>query len=562
MSLYNVLIVDDEPYIAQCLYLLLDSQKDMDLNISCACSAEEALNVFERQRIDILMSDIQLGDISGIDLLKIVKKRWPFCKTLLITAYNNFDYIYEASQLGIVSYIMKTEKDEHIVAEVKRAIGLIEKELNQSQLIFNDADLHAATTFIRRDLFFSVLNNYSDFSKTDQSYTLKALGFFAPYDHFCFLCGRLSDYVSTDRWEDINKLAKAQYAVKMVMSSFITSHLPACSCAEKGYMMYWIMQYRVEDDSDDQDKNFISWLNGMLETAQESCMKTSGIRVSFILSGPIHSPSLLVSAYEKSMRFVSRSLAQQNDFVYLLNADEDEAAVTADFDIEIICSLMNTCLEKGQHSEFLRLFTIVCDHLKKKTDNRDSKYNEYYFSLALLLKQFIEHRKLANRIEPHISLAQLFDPASFQSVGESVNYLARLADFVVLVAQEEIDNQPKEIILDIKKYIDDHTAEKVSLQDLSELCGYNVNYISRLFRKTTGMNLSSYIAKQKMDYIEKLMCDKDLSINEIMEQANFDSRSYFNRFIKRMTGKAPQQLRDGLSKTYDSLGTPLTASQG
>lgn len=96
----------------------------------------------------------------------------------------------------------------------------------------------------------------------------------------------------------------------------------------------------------------------------------------------------------------------------------------------------------------------------------------------------------------------------------------------------------------IKAYIRNHLNGDLSLRILSNLVGYNSSYLSKLFHDITGMKISSYIAQLKIQRIRELIIDNRLSLGDIAEDLGFASRSYFNRYVKRLTGYTPQQFRE------------------
>ena len=108
--------------------------------------------------------------------------------------------------------------------------------------------------------------------------------------------------------------------------------------------------------------------------------------------------------------------------------------------------------------------------------------------------------------------------------------------------QEAANNQS--VIQRITSYIQTHLNSDLSLRVLSCLVGYNPAYLSRLFHEKTGEQISSYIAKAKIQQLQTLIMNDNLSFGVIAEALGFNSRSYFNRYVKRLTGYTPQQLRE------------------
>ena len=123
--MHNVLIIDDEPDVADALYNLLYYDETLELDVFRVYTAYDALALLERMRIDIVLSDIKMPGMDGLQLLEAVRARWPHCRVLFITGHPEFDYIYRAMQLDAVSYLLKTESRECILDAVHKAAAQV-----------------------------------------------------------------------------------------------------------------------------------------------------------------------------------------------------------------------------------------------------------------------------------------------------------------------------------------------------------------------------------------------------------------------------------------------------
>lgn len=133
--MYRLLIVDDLPIIVDGLLELFNETDHLQLEVMKAYSGEEALEVLSHHRIDIVISDIKMPGLEGIELLREIKSQWPACKVIFLTGYNDFHYAKSAITYGGFDYILKVESDEKIIQSVERAIEKIEEENNQEQMI-------------------------------------------------------------------------------------------------------------------------------------------------------------------------------------------------------------------------------------------------------------------------------------------------------------------------------------------------------------------------------------------------------------------------------------------
>lgn len=95
----------------------------------------------------------------------------------------------------------------------------------------------------------------------------------------------------------------------------------------------------------------------------------------------------------------------------------------------------------------------------------------------------------------------------------------------------------------LKEYIAQHITEELSLVQLAQVTGYNTSYLSRIFSAETHEPLVRYIARKRMELIRRLMLDPSLTLEDIMVMTHFNSRSYFNSFIKKETGLSPKKYR-------------------
>lgn len=125
--MYRILIVDDEPIIADGIYDLLN-QTTAELDLYKCYSGEEALDILNRIRIDIVLTDINMPGMDGLQLLEAISRMWPGCKVVFLTGYSSFDYVYKAIRYPNVSYILKTESYKRIVETVEAKMAEIAEE--------------------------------------------------------------------------------------------------------------------------------------------------------------------------------------------------------------------------------------------------------------------------------------------------------------------------------------------------------------------------------------------------------------------------------------------------
>ena len=94
-----------------------------------------------------------------------------------------------------------------------------------------------------------------------------------------------------------------------------------------------------------------------------------------------------------------------------------------------------------------------------------------------------------------------------------------------------------------RKFIEEHSDEKLSLRRVAKAVNVHPNYLSERFKQVTGINFVEYVARTRFEKASRLLHDGGLRISEIAFAAGFQSLSQFNRVFKKLSGKSPTQFR-------------------
>lgn len=120
--MYNILVVDDEPLICKGLAGLLTSSGLAIDEIATAYSGQEALDYIRMGDIDLLVTDIQMGEMNGIELMQQAKIVKPWVQTIIISAHETFQYAQRALQLGAKDYLIKPLNSEQFLDSVRSVL--------------------------------------------------------------------------------------------------------------------------------------------------------------------------------------------------------------------------------------------------------------------------------------------------------------------------------------------------------------------------------------------------------------------------------------------------------
>jgi DNA-binding NarL/FixJ family response regulator len=114
----NIMIVDDHPVVRQGLRAMLSSEPDIRVQ-GMAASAREAISLIERERPDVVLMDLRMPEMEGIEAIKRLRRISPNIKILVLTNYGSDEYIVRATQAGAMGYLLKNTPQEEIVNAVR-----------------------------------------------------------------------------------------------------------------------------------------------------------------------------------------------------------------------------------------------------------------------------------------------------------------------------------------------------------------------------------------------------------------------------------------------------------
>jgi two-component system, response regulator YesN len=154
----RIMIVDDEPNIVEGLYHLIQSMDTEGLDVSKAYSGREALALIREAPVDLVLSDIRMPGMSGLQLLSAIEEYWPSCRIVFLTGYGEFDYIHTAIKSPqCTGYLLKTEGDEIIIDTMRREIGKINEQKEHSTLLARAREQMTAMLSLLREQYLRLL---------------------------------------------------------------------------------------------------------------------------------------------------------------------------------------------------------------------------------------------------------------------------------------------------------------------------------------------------------------------------------------------------------------------
>lgn len=540
--MYRLLIVDDEEIITEALYEVFNQFMPDDLDICKAFSAKEALNWLSRTRIDIVLTDIRMPGMSGLELMEEIRLYWPRCRIIFLTGYSEFEYAYQAIQKLNVRYLLKTEGYTKVIQTVQEVIHEINNEnqmtnlLEQSQEQMDTLGFMTQSEYFRHFLHDSQITYEHSDSVIQEFESLNIV--LDPKAPVVLALGHMSDPFEGGYIEK-NELFSLTRAI---WNSFMTDQIKSVALVDKYGDLLWFLQ-RAQHTDDKFSNHLIKYMEGTLELIQQACLETQGISISFTISGSPCKWNEITNQYERLRQLQRMKIG---DGVSLIQIDRvDQTMISNPNEGSRLgpkVEVLRAHLDAGRSEEFFKGFDEVAQHTLNVSDSVHRSVETYY-SLALILLSYINRFSLHHHIGEYSKL-MLLDKHT--SMTEGFQYLQLLAERVFKLKVMNEQNRTSLIIGKICEFIKEHLSEDLSLVRLAEVHYFNPSYLSRFFKQEHGVNLSEYIDECRIRKAKELLCNGDLKVRDVALLVGYEAAHSFTRFFKKSTGMTPQEYRDSI----------------
>jgi len=509
---YSVLIVDDEPFIRDAFKDLIDREELEILEIHEAYNGQHALDILEKEKIDIVITDLKMPVMDGITLLMKAKKRHPGAKYIVLSAYDDFQLVKTAFNMGIKDYVLKAEMTKD---EINRLIRSSENEL-------------AVERTIRKC-------NYSQHNRIWDLYPslVKML------DKTLAEKGRGRDEKTAAVYilvlcftKDTDEKSAVGWPGKMRIEECLSNLGPTEELLYSDNH-YCIIMGLYADRRDGADR--LEYFKAKFRNMQRSAIKNYSATVS---AGLAHQ-SL---EHLNGDRLVKHAIqALQGSFLYGKGKlIEYEGVLEIAGKNRIVFSekieLLERLLRTRNEGEIRRSLNKLCLNPYncniRDTCNIKVLFNRYYY----IIKDYIGSRGLitdeefVKRLRTYVHLRKKH--LSLSCYNEWLRKILLLLSHKIYSRSSIVDRAIQ--------YIEAHYSERLNLEVIADSSGVSKSYLSRIFSKEMDINLVRYIATIRIEHAKSFLIDSNFKIYEIAEKVGFLNPEHFSRIFKKIVGESPK----------------------
>lgn len=546
----HMMIVDDEPIAVNYLMEMLQEMEQLDLELSKAYSGIEALEKLTDRKVDILLTDIRMPGMNGMELADQVLKRWPRCKAIFLTGYDDFTYVQSAIRKGGVDYVLKTEGDEAIVAAIEKAIADIMTEINEEQILQKARQqIHLALPSLRREYLIECLQGEVDSPANRKKRFANLAIDLDPDLPIMTAVGRIDDWGTFALPLDKPLLF---YSIHNIADEYLSTAVRLVAIQYGRTRFIWFIQPRDGEDW----ATTVHRLGDGAELVQAACRRLLKVPISLALEAepcPWEQVSQRVESLKlqlglgigrgKEMLITGQRtdpLRGEQRSSRLFFAENDMRSKVRKLD------LLETYLDYGEREPFAQLFMELFSIDEKLLSGSEGRFltMELFSHLSAFFLSYLNRRRLFAQLGTSIDPEPLLELSQHASWNEAIRYFRELGETLADFNGKKQVERTNDIIGRIHHYIHEFLHEELSLTKLSELVFLSPPYLSRLYKQMTGKGILDYITDVRINKAKLLLKTGDRKINEIATEIGLESAHYFTRLFKKVTGYTPLEYRE------------------
>lgn len=338
------------------------------------------------------------------------------------------------------------------------------------------------------------------------------------------------------------------YSIQNVAQEYLHVSVAMASVElDRSRMMWFIQPHAVESADSDSWGESRCFVKGSLELIQQTCKELLGTPLSFIMRDSPVLWSEVAGVYEEYMRMMSRGLGMGTEFLWTYQGELDMPTELARLpfhsgQLKNQLDLLKLNLQNGHKEAFDSVLSEVLLEGARHAAGSPIQQEIYYSLVPLFLSHMNRH--FPDELIHRADLSKLTIMGAHGSWREAMDFFRELSKVIFIESKAEMEQEENVVVSRIQKYVQDHLDGDLSLIRIGDFVGHNSKYLSRLYKKITGEDLSNYISRTKLDRAKLMLKETNMKIYEVSSAVGFLSEPYFYRFFRKATGMTPLEYRE------------------
>lgn len=518
----KLLFVEDEKFTREGIRKSINWQEIGVSELEEAVDGLEAIAKTEHFKPDIVLTDIKMPRMDGVELAFQIRRKYPDAKIIFMSGYADKEYLKAAISLKAISYVEKPIDIEELEEALQTAISLCtEERIHREKDAQAQEYLSASSSFMQQEAALQLIRG--GFDEEVLIKRLRVAGFTAPFDR--------------DAVTIIAKVIAAQYnkeAIDAILNRGLSSFGFPSLGALKNENHYILHLFSTNERTLD------------LMAVQTLCYHLAKIlnghncRFSISAGKIVGSARNLQESYTLSVVQLQEMFYQKPCTVFIYGEPRGitPSAQSYQADSELMTRLYESLVEEN-FEEVERLLTQLTADIRKWPSTLTASVKEIYYRILLDLDKHAKERGIeypeADYLPGELMERCDFLDDAYDVVKRKMSYLKQ-----ALIAKGAGSLVPR-----IIRYIHQHYAQDhLSVQEISENMQMTASHIIAVFRETTGATVKQYLMGYRIEKAKELLKNNRLKVLDVATQVGFKDGEHFAKSFRKYTGMTPSEFRE------------------
>ncbi|SDD04427.1 two-component system, response regulator YesN [Paenibacillus sp. UNCCL117] len=529
----QLLIVDDEIHAVEGVRSGVNWDMLGITSVFSAFTVKQAKEVFEGERVDIMLCDIEMPQASGLELAEWVSERYPRTVIIFLTCHADFKYAKQALQLGSIDYMLKPIPFTELEKTIQKAIEKIHKDSETAQFSqYGQFWFQHQPMLIERfwmDLIHQAIPPSAEAVRN------AAAERNIPYDEAMTFIPVL---LSVQRWHKELTLREEkimEYALKNAAEELLVGNKRnGQTISLDGGSLLAILPAEGHAEIE-------TLLKSKCERYIEACVQYFYCDLSCYIGSPVHGYG--IHGMVNRLRDAEKSNVAYNNKVFLVSSFSLQSSLHEPPSMGLWAVMM----KEGEFRKVLQDATAYVERMVQQ-DGLDARLLQQFYQdfqqliyVALQNKGIQAHQLFSNNVSLNFS----------EKATRSVTDLISWMNHAIGRAEEYADTieQSESVVNRVISYINRHIAEDLSREDIANHVFLNPDYLTRIFKKETGMAISDYLFQERLKLAQELLVKTDMPISAVASHIGYANFSHFSRMFKKHTDMNPNEYRQLYQQT-------------
>ena len=528
--MYSVLVIDDEKLTRQTIIKILNENFPECNDIYQAENAPEGIDKIKEFNPNIIITDICLGQMSGLDMLELLN---PKSKVIVLTGYRDFEYAQRSININVSAFLLKPIRPSVLIDAVSSAISKIDEESSKrSEFERLNTMLENNLPYIRQKILLDIIYGISTVDLTGSHGSLDV------YDI------KIKDfYMVLIEIQDIkNKLDdKSMHiiqcdAISMLEESAGSAHSFESLLLDRTKLL---IIFKNENDTS-SEKALVSLCSDFIDRfAKKYPDINTAIGISTLGSGE----NELCTKFNESKRalFYIHALGA-NTIICFGEISFNEQTYILHQELFKLKTSLVSAIDDGDYTAIEHYVSQIT----KKAESSD--ISELDFIKRFYMQILLYINDLRNVFKDNIPSEASEIASNIEKMTCGCDDISVLNEVLIIsvrnILQKKDDFNKENIskhVQNVLDFIKQNYASAISLDDIADYTQLSVEHICRLFKKETNKNIIDYINEFRIDRAKQFLDSGKYKIYEVAEMVGIQNTTYFSTMFKNYTGITPSE---------------------